>query len=68
MTKEMYWWSAIIVIGMFLITVFVLNGSLETKKQEYCKQERIRAFPKDFFTWKGIQELGAKGQYQPKCI
>lgn len=68
MTKEMCWWSAIIITVIFLGTVFVLNGNYESKAQEFCKKERIRAFPKDFFTWKGISDLGAKGIYQPKCI
>lgn len=64
----MYWWSVIIVITIFLGTVFVLNGNFESRQQEACKKERVRPFPKDFFTWQGIQDLGAKGLYQPKCI
>jgi len=68
MNKDMWWWSAIIVTVFFLITIAVISGNYEVKKLEKCKDGRIRNFPAEYFTWQGVQDLGAKGLYQPKCL
>ena len=68
MTKDTYWWMAIIVVTIFLITTFVINGVYETKKQEECKKGRIRPFTEKFFYWGVILDLSKEGKFQPSCL
>ncbi|HOZ81186.1 MAG TPA: hypothetical protein PK370_03125 [Candidatus Woesebacteria bacterium] len=68
MSKDTYWWMAIIVLVIFLTTVFTINGIYETKRQVVCKQARIRPFTEKFFYWGGILELSKEGKFQPSCL
>lgn len=68
MGKNVYWWSAIIVMVIFFLTVMVIDSVAQNKTQTLCKEVRIRPYVQEFFTWNGILSLNQKGKFQPPCL
>jgi hypothetical protein len=68
MDRELWWWSVVIVVIVGLGAGIVIDAHKQNRQFSDCKQQRIRAFPKEFFTWNGMVELNQAGLYQPKCL
>jgi len=68
MNKDFYWWSAIVITIIILLSIIIIDGVNQTKLITDCASGRIRPFVKEFFYWEGLQELGKKGLFQPRCL